>query len=92
MLLEQQGMFIDIGTPEDYARAQTLYEVSIRRLYLQSQIQPNDPGPVASGFERETKSMIITRTPLRISFFGGGTDYPIWYREFGGCRSFHHDR
>jgi D-glycero-alpha-D-manno-heptose-7-phosphate kinase len=28
--------------------------------------------------------MIITRTPLRISFFGGGTDYPVWYREFGG--------
>src|SRR5215472_13562483 len=29
--------------------------------------------------------MIITRTPLRISFFGGGTDYPIWYHEFGGA-------
>jgi D-glycero-alpha-D-manno-heptose-7-phosphate kinase len=29
--------------------------------------------------------MIITRTPLRISFFGGGTDYPIWYREHGGA-------
>ncbi len=29
--------------------------------------------------------MIITRTPFRISFFGGGTDYPIWYREFGGA-------
>jgi len=29
--------------------------------------------------------MIITRTPLRISFFGGGTDYPIWFREFGGA-------
>jgi len=28
--------------------------------------------------------MIITRTPLRISFFGGGTDYPVWYRERGG--------
>lgn len=28
--------------------------------------------------------MIITRTPLRISFFGGGTDYPQWYREHGG--------
>jgi D-glycero-alpha-D-manno-heptose-7-phosphate kinase len=28
--------------------------------------------------------MVITRTPLRISFFGGGTDYPIWYREHGG--------
>src|SRR5580658_10561564 len=29
--------------------------------------------------------MVITRTPLRISFFGGGTDYPIWYREHGGA-------
>jgi len=28
--------------------------------------------------------MVITRTPLRISFFGGGTDYPLWYREHGG--------
>jgi len=28
--------------------------------------------------------MIITRTPFRISFFGGGTDYPIWYRENNG--------
>ncbi len=28
--------------------------------------------------------MIITSTPLRISFFGGGTDYPLWYRENGG--------
>ena len=29
--------------------------------------------------------MIITRTPFRVSFFGGGTDYPIWYRENGGA-------
>jgi D-glycero-alpha-D-manno-heptose-7-phosphate kinase len=28
--------------------------------------------------------MIVTSTPLRISFFGGGTDYPVWFREFGG--------
>lgn len=28
--------------------------------------------------------MIITRTPFRISFFGGGTDYPGWYQEHGG--------
>ena len=28
--------------------------------------------------------MVITSTPLRISFFGGGTDYPVWYREYGG--------
>jgi D-glycero-alpha-D-manno-heptose-7-phosphate kinase len=29
--------------------------------------------------------MIITRTPFRISFFGGGTDYPIYYKEHGGA-------
>jgi D-glycero-alpha-D-manno-heptose-7-phosphate kinase len=28
--------------------------------------------------------MIITRTPFRISFFGGGTDYPAWFKEHGG--------
>lgn len=27
--------------------------------------------------------MIITRTPYRISFFGGGTDYPAWFDNFG---------
>lgn len=29
--------------------------------------------------------MIISRTPFRISFFGGGTDYPVWFRENGGA-------
>lgn len=29
--------------------------------------------------------MIISKTPFRISFFGGGTDYPAWYREHGGA-------
>lgn len=29
--------------------------------------------------------MIITRTPLRVSFFGGGTDYPVWYEKYGGA-------
>jgi len=28
--------------------------------------------------------MIITRTPLRISIGGGGTDLPSYYREYGG--------
>jgi D-glycero-alpha-D-manno-heptose-7-phosphate kinase len=28
--------------------------------------------------------MVISRTPYRISFFGGGTDYPAWYRQHGG--------
>lgn len=29
--------------------------------------------------------MVITSTPFRISFFGGGTDYPVWYRQHGGA-------
>jgi D-glycero-alpha-D-manno-heptose-7-phosphate kinase len=29
--------------------------------------------------------MIITRTPFRVSFFGGGTDYPVWYEQHGGA-------
>ena len=29
--------------------------------------------------------MIITRTPFRVSFCGGGTDMPNHYRENGGC-------
>ena len=28
--------------------------------------------------------MIISKTPYRISFFGGGSDYPSWYIENGG--------
>jgi D-glycero-alpha-D-manno-heptose-7-phosphate kinase len=28
--------------------------------------------------------MIVTRTPLRISFLGGGTDYPDHFRQHGG--------
>ncbi len=28
--------------------------------------------------------MIISRTPYRVSFFGGGTDYPGWYLKHGG--------
>ena len=27
--------------------------------------------------------MVLTRTPYRISFFGGGTDYPAWFEKFG---------
>lgn len=29
--------------------------------------------------------MIISQTPFRISFFGGGTDYPTWYEKNGGA-------
>jgi D-glycero-alpha-D-manno-heptose-7-phosphate kinase len=28
--------------------------------------------------------LIISRTPFRISFFGGGTDFPLFYNEHGG--------
>ena len=29
--------------------------------------------------------MIISKTPYRISFFGGGSDYPSWYIRNGGA-------
>ena len=29
--------------------------------------------------------MIISRTPYRVSFFGGGTDYPTWFERHGGA-------
>ncbi|HLD69233.1 MAG TPA: hypothetical protein VJA17_00550 [Candidatus Omnitrophota bacterium] len=29
--------------------------------------------------------MIISRTPFRVSFFGGGTDYPQWFQEHKGA-------
>jgi len=29
--------------------------------------------------------MIISRTPFRVSFFGGGTDYPVWRKENDGA-------
>ena len=29
--------------------------------------------------------MVIAQTPVRISFFGGGTDYPVWFEENGGA-------
>ncbi|WP_448191811.1 GHMP family kinase ATP-binding protein [Azospirillum sp. sgz301742] len=29
--------------------------------------------------------MIISRTPFRVSLFGGGTDFPQWYRKHGGA-------
>lgn len=28
--------------------------------------------------------MVITKTPFRMSFFGGGTDYPEFFKEYGG--------
>jgi len=33
----------------------------------------------------EENTMIICRTPLRISLFGGGTDYSEWFKENGGA-------
>ena len=29
--------------------------------------------------------MIITQTPLRVSFLGGGTDYPEYFEKHGGA-------
>tara|TARA_B100001059_G_C17807531_1_gene570127 strand:+ start:206 stop:1174 length:969 start_codon:yes stop_codon:yes gene_type:complete len=33
----------------------------------------------------KNESVIITRTPLRVSFIGGGTDMPYFYEKFGGA-------
>jgi D-glycero-alpha-D-manno-heptose 1-phosphate guanylyltransferase len=43
--LEQQGMFIDIGTPEDYARAQTLCDSLYRAAFCETQVGYNDRRP-----------------------------------------------
>ncbi|TAK71532.1 MAG: GHMP kinase, partial [Dehalococcoidia bacterium] len=29
--------------------------------------------------------MLIARAPVRVSFFGGGTDIPAYYERFGGA-------
>ena len=29
--------------------------------------------------------MFTTRTPFRMSFLGGGTDFPAYFNEYGGC-------
>jgi D-glycero-alpha-D-manno-heptose-7-phosphate kinase len=33
----------------------------------------------------QLSEMIISRTPFRISFFGGGSDYPEWSSQHGGA-------
>jgi D-glycero-alpha-D-manno-heptose-7-phosphate kinase len=30
-------------------------------------------------------SMVVSRAPFRVSFFGGGSDYPVWYLREGGA-------
>ena len=34
---------------------------------------------------KKTNKIVITRTPLKMSFFGGGTDLPEFSRKYGGC-------
>jgi D-glycero-alpha-D-manno-heptose-7-phosphate kinase len=33
----------------------------------------------------KASTMVITQTPLRISFLGGGTDFQGFYSQDGGC-------
>jgi D-glycero-alpha-D-manno-heptose-7-phosphate kinase len=33
----------------------------------------------------KARQMFVSRTPFRISLFGGGTDYPAWIAEHGGA-------
>jgi len=46
---------------------------------------PGDTEADTAGAPFRTPSFFTTRTPFRISFFGGGTDYPEWYRREGGA-------
>lgn len=39
---------------------------------------------LVSVFDSRVREMIITRSPLRISLGGGGTDLPSYYRDHGG--------
>ena len=34
---------------------------------------------------KRPNKIVITRTPLKMSFFGGGTDLPAFSRKYGGC-------
>lgn len=34
--------------------------------------------------EKYKNGMVITQTPFRISFFGGGTDFPDFFNKYGG--------
>ncbi|GGF23978.1 GHMP kinase [Aliidongia dinghuensis] len=44
-------------------------------------------GQVSAGpdDDRELQPHVISRTPFRLSFFGGGSDYPAWYLKHGGA-------
>jgi len=43
------------------------------------------PAGFAGDHAGYSTAMVMSRTPFRISLFGGGTDYPAWYREHGGA-------
>ena len=43
------------------------------------------PSACSNDNSRSSEIMIIIQTPLRVSLFGGGTDFPSYYLEHGGC-------
>ena len=49
---------------------------------VRRKVQPSESPAEHAGF---STAMVMSRTPYRISLFGGGTDYPTWYREYGGA-------
>src|SRR5207244_10745062 len=63
-------------------RPSAVMERRSRRADFQS---AHTTGAAINGVPRKGQGMIICRTPFRISFFGGGTDYPGWYRSHGGA-------
>src|SRR5690349_18162666 len=50
------------------------------------------PRPAAKQ-EKGVESIIRSKVPVRVSFAGGGTDFPHWYDEHGGavlCTTINH--
>ena len=39
---------------------------------------------IGKRFSYRISIVIISKTPFRVSLFGGGTDYPVFFREHGG--------
>src|SRR5262249_5898153 len=77
----------DAAFPRRAPRASLLAGAN-NRFRIHRQARPcrsiSTPAKLSQSSRRERR-MIISRTPLRMSFVGGGSDLPSYYREYGGA-------
>jgi D-glycero-alpha-D-manno-heptose-7-phosphate kinase len=85
-------MVPEMGPPETTSRQSPLADDPLCRGYplgLRARTEPcrcpRDAFPGRRIATAPTTVSSISRTPYRMSFFGGGTDYPTWFRENGGA-------